>query len=206
MWSTDRSWETQVSELSIQAAFVAAYQQIQNPVKNARNDHFKNAYATLEQVLDQIKPVLESLGLVLVQEVASDEHGVGVHTYIENEAGDRKDFGVFTLPLAKKDPQGAGSAISYARRYVLKSIWALSEVDDDGNEGSRTPPPRDPKALFDAIIKEVNAHDTAANVRASLKADEDDKGEAMFALFKAMSATEQDLLLAVAKGTAESIT
>lgn len=122
---------------TVHERFFAAYADMSNPAKNARNDHFKNAYATLEQVLESsVKPALETHGLILVQEVASDEHGVGVRTYVETATGERKDFGTFTLPLAKRDPQGGGSAITYARRYALKAIFGLSEVDDDGNGGS----------------------------------------------------------------------
>ena len=122
---------------SIHAAFAAAYQQVQNVRKDSRNDHFGNSYASLENVLDAVKPILAAQNLVLIQESVSDENGVGVHTYVMDEAGERIDFDALTLPLSKADPQGAGSALTYARRYSLKSIFGLAEVDDDGNEASR---------------------------------------------------------------------
>lgn len=43
----------------------------------------------------------------------------------------------FVMPLAKADPQGAGSAITYARRYALVSMLGLNvDEDDDGNHAS----------------------------------------------------------------------
>jgi hypothetical protein len=36
------------------------------------------------------------------------------------------------LPLSKRDPQAAGSAITYARRYSLQAIAGVPSADDDG--------------------------------------------------------------------------
>jgi hypothetical protein len=37
------------------------------------------------------------------------------------------------IPVGKQDPQGLGSAISYARRYALASAIGVVQDDDDGN-------------------------------------------------------------------------
>src|SRR5690606_4965418 len=37
-------------------------------------------------------------------------------------------------PVSKRDAQGFGSAITYARRYALMAIAGIAPVDDDGNE------------------------------------------------------------------------
>jgi hypothetical protein len=41
------------------------------------------------------------------------------------------------LPMTKQDPQAAGSAITYARRYSLQSIAGIPSEDDDGNYASK---------------------------------------------------------------------
>jgi hypothetical protein len=42
------------------------------------------------------------------------------------------------LYLVKDDPQGQGSAVTYARRYSYMSVLGLvADVDDDGNAASR---------------------------------------------------------------------
>ena len=35
------------------------------------------------------------------------------------------------LPLAKKDAQGVGAAITYGRRYGLSGIVGIAQYDDD---------------------------------------------------------------------------
>ena len=41
------------------------------------------------------------------------------------------------LPLAKADPQGVGSAMTYGRRYGLAAIVGIvADADDDGNAAS----------------------------------------------------------------------
>ncbi len=37
----------------------------------------------------------------------------------------------YYLPIVKRDPQAAGSAITYARRYALQSIAGIPTADDD---------------------------------------------------------------------------
>ena len=51
-----------------------------------------------------------------------------------------------TLRAVKTDPQGAGSAVTYGRRYSLSAALGVAwDDDDDGNEAS-TPPKAKPKA------------------------------------------------------------
>jgi hypothetical protein len=125
---------------SIHAAFAAAYQQIENVKKNATNPHFGNSYANLETVLEEIKPALEAQNLVLLQPPVSAEWGAGCRTIIRNEAGEELEFPDLLLPYQKRDPQGAGSCLSYARRYALKGVFSLAEVDDDGEQASKPEP------------------------------------------------------------------
>jgi len=45
----------------------------------------------------------------------------------------------FTLPLMKKDPQGVGSVVTYARRYSLSSILGVAwDEDDDAQSNNET--------------------------------------------------------------------
>jgi hypothetical protein len=44
------------------------------------------------------------------------------------------------MPVVKNDPQGFGSALTYARRYALGCMTGLvTEEDDDGNQASQQP-------------------------------------------------------------------
>ena len=40
------------------------------------------------------------------------------------------------MPASKQDPQGYGSALTYARRYSLMACVGIAPEDDDGNAAS----------------------------------------------------------------------
>ncbi len=61
---------------------------------------------------------------------------VGVETILMHTSGQWL-CGVLLLPMTKQDPQAAGSAITYARRYALQSIAGVPSEDDDGNKASQ---------------------------------------------------------------------
>lgn len=126
---------------TIHAAFLEAYAEIQNPKKNAANPAFRSKYANLEEMLAVTKPVLVAVGLALVQSPVSDGDRVGIQTRIMDGEGASLDFGSFTVALSKPDPQGAGSALTYCRRYSIGAIFGLAQEDDDGNAASGHTPP-----------------------------------------------------------------
>lgn len=105
--------------------------------KEDTNPFFKSKYAGLPSVLEVVLPILQKHGLLLIQCPISSEERVGVETsIIDEETGESIKAG-FTMALAKNDPQGAGSAITYARRYSLISILGLNvDEDDDANVAS----------------------------------------------------------------------
>ena len=108
-------------------------------IKKSTNPAFKSKYANLEAVLDAITPALNSNGLFLTQETKRVDNMIEVKTIVFNAAGERFEGGVTCLPIVKNDAQGVGGAITYARRYSLKTMFALAEEDDDGNSASQKP-------------------------------------------------------------------
>lgn len=106
--------------------------------KNASNPHFKSKYADLGAVVEAVSPALELAKLTLLQGCAGngDEGSVTVETMLLHESGEFVRARL-TLRPSKADPQGAGSAITYARRYGLQSLCGVCPEDDDGNAASR---------------------------------------------------------------------
>ena len=97
--------------------------------KDAKNPHFKNTYATLKQVLSEVKPILSEVGLLITQPI--DERGIG--TVIT----DGKDSISSFIPMPQGlQPQQIGSAITYFRRFTCSSLLSL-EIDDDDAEITR---------------------------------------------------------------------
>lgn len=126
--------------------------------KDAKNPHFKNTYASLTQILGEVKPLLTECGLVLIQPI--DSNGVGT-TIIDFENGQKVETYI-SLP-SNLSPQQLGSAITYFRRYTLASLLALEIDDDDAQMTNTTPKQVQPS------VDEVNAKIINASTLAELK-------------------------------------
>jgi hypothetical protein len=145
-------------QLSLTQRLLEFQKQINVIKKDAKNPHFKNTYATLKQVLSEVKPILSEVGLLITQPI--DERGIG--TVIT----DGKDSIVSFIPMPNGlQPQQLGSAISYFRRYTICSLLSLEIDDDDANTTN--------KAIQTAPIQ-----------KPILKADTDKFGEAVEYLMK----------------------
>jgi hypothetical protein len=102
--------------------------------KDSKNPHFKNTYASLTQILSEVKPVLTKCGLVLLQPIDVN----GVTTKLLMVGGSETDFIESFIPLpVGLAPQPLGSAITYYRRYTLSSLLALEIDDDDATMASK---------------------------------------------------------------------
>lgn len=120
-------------------AFLLAQRAITFAAKDATNPHFRNKYADLPAVIEAVKPALNAAGIAFTQTPAPSEPGtLALCTRLQHESGEFIED-TCTLPLPKADPQGYGSAMTYARRYALAAICGLFQDDDDGNAASATP-------------------------------------------------------------------
>lgn len=122
---------------AIHKALVAAQAAIGNPKKNKTNPHFRNTYADLAAVLDMIHEPLAANGLAVLQMVQVHDQEQFLKTVLVHESGTELDCGSMLLQPTKRDPQGYGSAITYARRYSLMALFGMAAEDDDGQAASR---------------------------------------------------------------------
>ena len=159
--------KTSESIKQLSAALLKAQRSIKFASKDAKNPHFKSTYADLPAVIDAIKPALNDAGLVFLQTFSPSEAGfIAVTTRLIHETGEWIED-TATVPLPKSDPQGYGSAATYARRYSLAAITGLYQDDDDGNAASNAKPAQIAKvtakqaADLQALADEVGA-DVAA--------------------------------------------
>jgi hypothetical protein len=101
--------------------------------KNETNPFFKSKYASLSDILNVIRQPLADNGLSFTQ-FPSGEYGL--LTILMHTSGEYLSES-YKMEPSKHDPQGAGSVITYQRRYALGSILGLNiDVDDDANSGS----------------------------------------------------------------------
>lgn len=117
-------------------AMAAARKKFKTVKKETINPFFKSKYADLAAIIEATEDALADHDLVVVQSPRFNGETVTVTTMLLHGSGQwmRDDL---TLPMAKFDAQGAGSAITYARRYAYGSFLNVAaEADDDGNAAS----------------------------------------------------------------------
>jgi len=118
---------------TLHGAMAMAFAEIEAATKSANNPHFKSKYADITAVIDAIKPALIKHGLFFTQHPQPSEDGVTVETVLHHASGESLSLGSLYLPANKRDAQGFGSALTYARRYALQTAFGVPTEDDDGN-------------------------------------------------------------------------
>ena len=114
-------------------ALALAQSEIGGAKKDSSNPFFKSKYADLESVWEACRSALTKNGLSVSQLVGSDEKGLNLTTMLLHSSGQSLTT-TCSVPIAKQnDPQAAGSAITYFRRYQLAAIVGVYQTDDDGN-------------------------------------------------------------------------
>jgi len=141
-------------------------------------------YVTGDKVLGEIKPLMNSLGLILKQEVISIENTrqdyltakgskseilskvMMQFTWIDCATGD-KDVNLFGANGQNDWEKGLGSALTYAERYfLLKYFHIATDEDDIDNDQRKTTAPINVKPAdklpeltadkFEAMVKAIN--------------------------------------------------
>jgi hypothetical protein len=139
---------------NIATALVKAQKAFGPALKSSTNPHFKSRYADLAACVEAVIEGLNSAGIALVQRTSLDDSGVTVETVFLHESGEMLECGKLHVPAIKHDPQGYGSALTYARRYSLMAACGIAPEDDDGNAGSRQPP-KLTEATMQALLEDI---------------------------------------------------
>jgi hypothetical protein len=122
---------------NIAAALVKAQKAFGPALKTSTNPHFKSRYADLSACVESVIEGLNANGIMLMQPCHESESGVTVETLFVHESGETFSAGKLHVPASKQDPQGYGSALTYARRYSLMAACGIAPEDDDGNAASK---------------------------------------------------------------------
>ena len=102
-------------------------------LKDSKNPHFGNDFASLEAINAVIKQPLTDNNLSIVQFPINDESGVGITTRIMHKSGQWLEE-KWTMPVVKAGPQQYGSLITYFRRYSIAAIFGIPQTDKDAND------------------------------------------------------------------------
>jgi len=108
--------------------------------KDSENTFIHNRYADLASVWDACRELLSSNGLCVVQASSIVEgRSFVLDTILLHESG-QWISGQLSVPLTKEDPQGLGSAMTYARRYSLMAMVGICPEDDDAESATKREP------------------------------------------------------------------
>jgi hypothetical protein len=121
----------------ISAALVKAQKQFAPALKTNTNPHFKSKYVGLDGCVEAVIDALNDNGIYLMQKNHPNDTGIAVETIFIHESGESISGGVLTVPADKQNPQGYGSALTYARRYSLMAACGIAPEDDDGQAASK---------------------------------------------------------------------
>jgi hypothetical protein len=121
---------------NIAGALTKFHEKVMPIKKDTDNSFFKSKYASLDNILREIEEPLADAGLAFSQ-FPDGENGLTT-ILIHAESGEYLEA-TYTIPLAKNDPQGAGSALTYMRRYALGAVLGLATKTDDDTNSTSTP-------------------------------------------------------------------
>jgi hypothetical protein len=145
----------------IASSLVKAQKAFGPALKSSTNPHFKSRYADLAACVEAVIDGLNGNGIMLMQQTHECEDGVIVETVFVHESGETLSAGKLHVPAAKQDPQGYGSALTYARRYSLMAACGIAPEDDDGNAAAKRPT-LDPAPYVNQLMKSATLDELKA--------------------------------------------
>lgn len=155
---------------SIAAALAAAQASMGRAKKSADNPHFRSKYADLASVMEACMPALTGNGIAVTQPVRREDGEMVLYTVLHHaDSGETLDDGGLPLIVNKRDMQGLGSALTYARRYGLMAMAGIAPEDDDGNAAAAAPPKAERKAAGpspEALAAAVSSLEAASTLDA----------------------------------------
>jgi len=141
--------------------------QLEGAKKDSVNPFFRSKYADLASVWDACRNLLGKNELAVVQTSSVIEgRDLVVNTTLMHSSGEWIS-GELAVPLPKNDPQGLGSALTYARRYGLSAMIGICPEDDDAESATprkteqkttTKPSPEATRQTTDSVKSETNSN------------------------------------------------
>ena len=121
------------SIVQLARALTLAQKDMEKASMDSANPFFKSKYADLTSVWEACRKPLTDNGLSIVQtlDISGVSESQVLETILLHNSGEWIS-GILKLNPVKNDPQGMGSAITYARRYSLAAMVGICPEDDDG--------------------------------------------------------------------------
>jgi hypothetical protein len=102
--------------------------------KDKTNPFLGNAYISLDQILNVIRPILSSCDLVIVQNMTGSYFTTALYHASGQYLISEMPFSAMNGSKGTNDLQNLGGGLSYIRRYAISSLLQLSvDTDTDGH-------------------------------------------------------------------------
>lgn len=157
---------------TLACALLGAQSEMGGAKRDAKNPHFKSTYATLETVIETAKPALQAYGIAFMQAPGQLVDGaLEVTTMLVHGESGQWMRSTLHVPLQKRDPQGVGSAITYACRYSLMAMLGIPPVDDDGESamdrsgGKDTLSKADARPIYTKLVEDMRRQTSKSDLR-----------------------------------------
>ena len=126
---------------NIGAALSRTQASVKVALKESVNPHLKSRYADLPSVWEACRSALSENNLSVVQLPVSDDPGyIALETMLLHASGEYLSARC-RVKLQRDDPQGAGSGLTYLRRYALSAaLGIVADEDDDAQTASQATP------------------------------------------------------------------
>ncbi len=118
-----------INELA--GALAKAQGKIKPAIKSVENTFYKSSFADLPAVMEACRGPLSENGLAIIQLTQYEGDQIWLETILAHSSGQFIGSKYPVRPV-KSDPQGLGSALTYARRYALMAMVGI--VADDGSD------------------------------------------------------------------------
>jgi len=167
-------WSEQTDKIG--PAFLKAQMQFKAPKKSGLNPAFKSHYSTLADMNEACLEALHANGLMVVQAPGDAPGQYGAATEIRHAASGQFLRTSLLLTPSRNDPQGAGSCISYSRRYTLAALLNAEQEDDDANHATNAPKVQQsaPTQSFGQVQKPLTGEQAVARAHEIIQSRKED--------------------------------
>lgn len=120
--------------------------------KTAKMGGYEYKYADLGTIWGKIRGILSDNSLAVVQSPTTLNSEPALTTIVTHSSGQYIED-TMQLKITQDTPQGQGSAITYARRYMLSAMLGVVTDDDTDASEHKLVSPIQKKQLFDTAKK-----------------------------------------------------
>lgn len=124
------------SIIELTKALIAFQSELKPVPKDSINPFFHSKYADLSTIWESIRPLLVKHGFAVSQLPRIQDNQIILTTLLLHTSGEWLSSDLLVTPIKPNDPQAAGSALTYARRYALSALLGICSEEDDDAEAA----------------------------------------------------------------------